>query len=75
MPEKMHQLSLTCFTHEDHLCIISINIYIIDIYQEIFTLKIIRIKIFMELNFCGSFHLSTVTTVDGYNMDKRLECS
>ena len=39
--------------------------------REIFTLKIIHVKIFMVVNFCSSFDLRVV----GYNVDECLESS
>ena len=43
--------------------------------REIFTLKIIPVKVFLGVKFRGSFHLRNILMVDGYNMDERLECS
>ena len=41
--------------------------------REIFTLKIIHVKIFMVVNFCSLFDLRNFLTVVGYNADECLE--
>ena len=43
--------------------------------QEIFTLKIVHVKYFHVVKFRVLFGHKIYLTVDGYNMDKHLECS
>ena len=43
--------------------------------REIFTLKMIRVKIFVLLNFRGFVQSPKFLTVDNYNMDERLQSS